>query len=53
MDMKPQEIILGPVTYELRRTFQGTRSLVELMAERLVQNIPDAPGVDGGGAHEV
>lgn len=53
MDMKPQEIILGPVTYELGRTFQGTRSLVELMAERLVQNIPDVPGVDGGDTHEV
>lgn len=48
MDMKPQEIILGPVTYELRRVFQGTRPLAELMAERLAQNIPDARGVDGG-----
>ena len=53
MDMKPQEIILGPVTYELRRIFQGTRPLVEVMAEQLAQKIPDAPGVDGGDAHEV
>lgn len=53
MDMKPQEIILGPVTYELRRVFQDTRPLVELMAERIVQNIPDARSVDGGDTHEV
>lgn len=53
MDMKPQEIILGPVTYELWRVFQGTRPLSELMAERLAQNIPNARGVDGGDVYEV
>ena len=51
--MEPQTVKIGQVTYELRRAFQGTRPLVELMAERLVQNIPDARSVDGEDAHEV
>lgn len=51
--MEQQTITMGQVTYELRRVFQGTRSLSELMAERLVQNIPAVQSVDGGGAHEV
>ena len=51
--MEQQTITMGQVTYELRRVFQGTRSLSELMAERLAQNIPVAQSVDGGGGHEV
>ena len=51
--MEQQEITMGQVTYELRRVFQGTRPLSELMAERLAQNIPAAQSVDGGSIHEV
>ena len=51
--MEQQTIIMGQVTYELRRVFQGARPLVELIAERLAQNIPDVRGVDGGDTHEV
>lgn len=38
--MEQQEITIGQVTYELRRVFQGTRPLSELMAERLARHIP-------------
>ena len=51
--MEQQTITMGQVTYELRRVFQGTRPLSELMAERLAQNIPENPPVDGGHGHEV
>ena len=51
--MEQKTIIMGQVTYELQRVFQGARPLAELMAERLAQNIPDARGVDGEDAHEV
>ena len=51
--MEQRTITMGQVTYELRRVFQGTRSLSELMAERLTQNIPATRPVDGGGGHEV
>lgn len=51
--MEQQEITMGQVTYELQRVFQGARSLSELMAERLAQNIPDSPPVDGGDGHGV
>ena len=51
--MEQQAITMGPVTYELRRVFQGTRSLSELMAERLAQNIPISVPVDGGDSHGV
>lgn len=51
--MEQQEITIGQVTYELRRVFQGTRPLSELMAERLAQNIPAVRPVDGGGSHGV
>ena len=51
--MEQQTITIGQVTYELRRVFRGTRSLSELMAERLTQNIPDTQPVDGGNSHEV
>ena len=51
--MEQQTITMGQVTYELSRVFQGTRSLSELMAERLAQNIPANQSVDGGVGHEV
>ena len=51
--MEQQTITMGQVTYELRRVFQGTRSLSELMAERIAQNIPTTPPVDGGVGHGV
>ena len=51
--MEQQTITMGQVTYELRRVFQGTRPLSELMAERIAQNIPAARPVDGGHDHEV
>ena len=51
--MEPQTVTIGEVTYELQRVFQGTRPLVELMAERLAQNIPVARSVDGEDAHAV
>ena len=51
--MEPQTVTIGQVTYELQRVFQDTRPLVELMAERLAQKIPDGRSVDGGNAHEV
>ena len=51
--MEQQTITMGQVTYELRRVFQGTRSLSELMAERLAQNIPTVQPVDGRPGHEV
>lgn len=51
--MEQQTIIMGQVTYELRRVFQGTRPLSDLMAERIVQNIPAVQSVDGGDSHGV
>lgn len=51
--MEQQTITMGQVTYELRRVFQGTRPLSELMAERIAQNIPAARSVDGGKRHGV
>ncbi len=51
--MEQQTITMGQVTYKLSRVFQGTHSLSELMAERLAQNIPENPPVDGGDSHEV
>ena len=51
--MEQQEITIGQVTYELRRVFQGTRSISDLMAERLAQNIPAVQSVDGGERHGV
>ena len=51
--MEQQIITMGQVTYELWRVFQGTRSLSELMAERLTQNIPTVQSVDEGSGHGV
>ena len=49
--MEQQTIIMGQVTYELRRVFQGTRPLSDLMADP--GYIPSAQSVDGGGGHGV
>ena len=51
--MEPQTVKIGQVTYELRRTFQGTQTLMEVMADRLAQKIPDERSVDGGDGHAV
>ncbi len=51
--MEQQTVTIGQVTYELRRVYQGTRPLVELMAERIAQNIPAGQPVDGGDTHAV
>ena len=51
--MEQQTITMGQVTYELRRVFQGTRPLSELMAERIDQNIPMAQSIDGDHGHGV
>ncbi len=51
--MEQQTVTIGQVTYELRRVFQGTRPLTELMAERIAQNIPVGQPVDGGDGHAV
>ena len=51
--MEQQTITMGQVTYELRRVFQGTRPLSELIAERLAQSIPGTQPVDGDGGHGV
>ena len=48
--MEQQTITMGQ---ELRRVFQGTRPLSDLMAERIVQNIPAVQSVDGGDSHGV
>jgi len=37
--MEPQEITMGQVTYELRRVFQGTCPLSELVVEQLTRHI--------------
>jgi len=49
--MEPQEITMGQVTYEVRRIFQGSQTIPELIVERLAQNFPVSPPVDGGAAH--
>ncbi len=49
--MEPQEITMGQVTYEVRRIFQGSQTIPELIVERLAQNFPADPPVDGGAAH--
>lgn len=51
--MEQQTVTIGQVTYELRRVFQGTRPLSELMAERIAQNISAPQPVDGARGHEV
>ena len=51
--MEPQTIMIGQVTYKLRRTFQGARPLAELMAELLAQKVPDDRSVDGEDSHAV
>lgn len=51
--MEQQTIMIGQVTYELQRVFQGTRPISELMAERIAQNIPTVQPVDGDDDHEV
>lgn len=51
--MEQNIVTIGQVTYELRRVFQGTQPLTELMAERLTQNILKSEPVDGDDSHAV
>ncbi len=45
--MEPQKITMGQVTYEVRRVFQGSRTVPELIVDRLVQHIPAGPAEAG------
>ncbi len=49
--METPEITMGQVTCEVRRIFQGSRTIPELIVERMAQNFPASPPVDGGAAH--
>lgn len=51
--MELQTVTIGQATYELRRVFQGSRFLADLMAEHLAQKIPDVRSVDGDDGHTV
>ncbi len=38
--MEPQEITMGQVTYEVQRVFQGSRTVPEVIVDRLTQLNP-------------
>lgn len=46
MDMKPQEITLGPVTYEIRRVYREEHTLAELLAYQITQHTLENPSFD-------
>ena len=46
MDQKPQEITLGPVTYEVRRVYGEGHTLAELLANQIVRHTPENPPFD-------
>ena len=46
--MEHQEIILGPVTYQVSRVYAGTRPASELVAERLSKRLAENPPFDEG-----
>ena len=45
--MEHQEITLGRVTYDISRVYAGSRPVVELVLNRLTQNLPTGHPVDG------
>ncbi len=49
--MELQKVTMGQVTYEVRRVFQGSQTIPELIVERLAQNFPANPPVVGGAVH--
>lgn len=44
--MEQQEITMGQATYQVRRVYQGSRPISELVVERMTQNIPSRQSVD-------
>lgn len=46
MDMKPREITLGPVTYELQRAYRNESTLAELLAHQITQHVLENPSFD-------
>lgn len=44
--MDYQEIILGQVTYEIRRVYTGERSAADLVLDRLSQAASEKPSFD-------
>ena len=46
MDQKPQEITLGPVTYEVRRVYGEGHTLTELLAHQIVRHTSENPPFD-------
>ena len=45
--MEHQEITLGQVTYDFSRVYAGSRSVADLVLDRLAQNLPAGHSVDG------
>lgn len=46
MDMKPQEITLGPVTYEVRRVYREGQTLAGLLAQQITQHMLENSSFD-------
>ena len=46
MDTKPQEITLGPVTYEVRRVYGEGHTLTELLAGQITRHTLEDPPFD-------
>ena len=46
MDGKPQEITLGPVTYEVRRVYGEGHTLAELLAGQIARHTLEDPPFD-------
>ena len=46
MDGKPQEITLGPVTYEVRRVYGEGHTLAELLAGQIARHTLEDPHFD-------
>lgn len=51
--MEFQEITLGEITYEVRRTYTGSRTAAELVRDRLVRAEKESSSFDGGAAPEL
>ena len=46
MDQKPQEITLGPATYEVRRVYGEGHTLAELLAHQIARHRLENPPFD-------
>lgn len=51
--MDQKQITLGAATYEIHRVFLGSHPAAELIADRLMQNLPAAQSVDAPPAEAV